>query len=68
VGRTLLSDAFDLDFDFAEDEPDARSTVEQQTRAVTWKSGASAPRKDREGHEFTRAAQKPQKKEPAFSR
>ena len=36
VGRTLLSDAFDLDLDFA---------VPAQSFAIPWKSGASAPRK-----------------------
>jgi hypothetical protein len=30
VGRTLLSDAFDVDFDFAEDEQDEWSTVEER--------------------------------------
>jgi len=30
VGQTLLSDAFDLDLDLAEDEQDARSTVKER--------------------------------------
>jgi hypothetical protein len=30
VGRTLLSDAFDLVLDFAEDEQDLCSTVEER--------------------------------------
>jgi hypothetical protein len=30
VGRTLLSDAFDVDLDLAEDKQDARSTVEER--------------------------------------
>ena len=30
VGRTLLSDAFDFDLDFAEDEQEVCSTVEER--------------------------------------
>jgi hypothetical protein len=30
VGRTLLSDAFDVDLDFAEDEEDVCSIVEER--------------------------------------
>ncbi len=52
VGRTLLSDAFDLDLDFAENEQDVRSSVEERrfSAAISLIPKSAAERRQNAAH------------------